>query len=174
MITPRERGNHDNRRQSASWPAKIGPRWVNAVLLEVPKRQSDISAKVLKESLDWCDVAKALSRREIVGHDDVLYVLVRDLIEIGFPRQPAPQPAIGILNAAFLPGGICITEPCCHAECIAQYSVAGKTGVVVEGDRLTQYRIKSFEDGHDRTGCLGGGLAGEPGSARRVLRRRVR
>ena len=46
--------------------------------------QSDISAKVLKESLDWCDVAKALSRREIVGHDDVLDVLVRDLIEIGF------------------------------------------------------------------------------------------
>ena len=107
------------------------------------------------------DVAKAFPGRQVVGHDDLLQVLVGEFIEICLAWQPSAQAAIGVLDPALLPGGVGIAEPCRHLQRLAQQGVAGERGVVVEGDRLAQNGVEAAEDRHDHRCRLGGALAGQ-------------
>ena len=60
----------------------------------------------MEEGLDGGEIAEAFPRREVVGHDDLLEVFVGEVVDVGLPRQPPAQSAIGVLDAALLPGSV--------------------------------------------------------------------
>src|SRR4051794_22709012 len=69
-----------------------------------------VFSKLFADGLERGQEAKAFSKafswRQIGGHDDVLDFFVGHLINVEMTRQPAPSSAVGVFDAAFLPGGI--------------------------------------------------------------------
>jgi hypothetical protein len=123
----------------------------------------NIFAKLGEDGLERGFEAEAFSRCEIGGVDDVLDFLVGDAVDVDVARQPAPESAIGVFDAALLPGGIGVAEPCRHVAHVSQQAVLGEDGVVVEGDGLAQGGVDPGEDGeHDGYG-LGGSFPGKRG-----------
>src|SRR3954466_13495833 len=78
---------------------------------DLSKADLHVFSKLFADGLERGQEAKALSGRQIGGHDDVLDVFVRHLIHVEMTRQPAPSSAVGVFDAAFLPGGRGVAEP---------------------------------------------------------------
>ena len=58
--------------------------------------------------------SETFPRGQVCGEDDFLNVLVSKLIDLELARQPATRSAVGVFDAAFLPRGVGVTEPCRH------------------------------------------------------------
>jgi hypothetical protein len=88
----------------------------------------------------------------------------RDLGQVGFGGDGAAQPADGVLNAAFLPRGIGITEEGGDVEAV-QFVVPRELCAIIEGDRLAQFcrqRLEQFSDDRgDGQGSLALWLGGD-------------
>src|SRR3954463_14687167 len=78
---------------------------------DLSKADLHVFSKLFADGLERGQEAKAFSGRQIGGHDDVLDFFVGHLIKVDMARQPAPEPAVGVFDAAFLPGGIGVAEP---------------------------------------------------------------
>src|SRR3982750_1259836 len=76
--------------------------------------------------------SKAFSWRQIGGHDDTLDFFVGHLIHVEMTRQPAPSSAVGVFDAAFLPGGIGVAEPRRPGAHGAQQGVLSEGRVVTD------------------------------------------
>src|SRR5215212_547618 len=78
---------------------------------DLSKADLHVFSKLFDDGLERGQEAKAFSWRQIGGHDDVLDFFVGHLITVEMTRQPAPSSAVGVFDAAFLPGGIGVAEP---------------------------------------------------------------
>src|SRR3954451_17380717 len=73
---------------------------------DLSKADLHVFSKLFDDGLERGQEAKACSGRQMGGHDDVLDVFVGHLIHVEMTRQRAPSSAVGVFDAAFLPGGI--------------------------------------------------------------------
>ena len=96
----------------------------------------DVFSKFGVDGLERCLEAEAFAGREISGEDDLLDVVIGELVDIEVTRQPSSSSAIGVFDAAFLPGGIGVAEPGRHIAHGSQQRMLGEGGVIVEGDGL--------------------------------------
>jgi hypothetical protein len=98
---------------------------------------------------------KALSGRVVIGADESEEAPVRQRGKVCLARQEAAHPADGILDPAFLPWCIGITEERLDAEAV-EFMMVGELGAVVEGDgppqRLGQACEQPLELARDRLG----------------------
>src|SRR3954449_10594863 len=69
---------------------------------DLSKADLHVFSKLFDDGLERGQEAKAFSWRQIGGHDDVLDFFVGHLINVEMTRQPAPQSAVGVFDAAFL------------------------------------------------------------------------
>src|SRR5579872_7045015 len=76
---------------------------------------------------------KALARRVVVGGDGFAKAAGWELFEVSVPRNEATHASDGVLNSAFLPGGVGIAEKRLDQEAL-QGKVRGELGAIVEGD----------------------------------------
>src|SRR3954447_20924851 len=90
---------------------------------DLSKADLHVFSKLFDDGLERGQEAKAFSWRQIGGHDDVLDFFVGHLINVGMTRQPAPSSAVGVFDAAFLPGGRGVAEPRRHGAHGAQQGV---------------------------------------------------
>ena len=90
--------------------------------------------------------------------NQVMKPLVGQSGQVGFTRQRAAQAADGVLDAAFLPGGVKVTEEGLDAEGM-EVMMRGEFGAVVEGDGLAAVRWDGSEEVSQGVGDRGGGLA---------------
>lgn len=70
----------------------------------------------LAENFCRRSIAKAFARRCVEPAANFYQVRVRDRQGINFSRKPLSHPAVGVLDGAFLPGRLWITEPCLRAD----------------------------------------------------------
>src|SRR4051812_44394116 len=73
---------------------------------DLSKADLPVFSKLFEDGLERSQEAKACSGPQIGGHDDVLDFFVGHLIHVEITGQPAPSSAVGVFDAAFLPGGI--------------------------------------------------------------------
>src|SRR4051794_25187087 len=78
---------------------------------DLSKADLPVFSKLFDDGLERGQEAKACSGPQIGGHDDILDFFVGHLINVDMMRQPAPSSAVGVFDAAFLPGGIGVAEP---------------------------------------------------------------
>src|SRR3954453_8213004 len=126
------------------------------------KADLHVFSKLFDDGLERGQEAKTFSWRQMGGHDDVLDFFVGHLIHVDMTGQPAPSSAVGVFDAAFLPGGRDVAEPRRPGAHGAQQGVLCEGRVVIERDGFAQGGIDPPEHGeHDRDDFRGG-LSGEP------------
>src|SRR3954467_14447006 len=92
---------------------------------------------------------EALSRRVVVSGDQVVEAARVDGVEICLARQVSSQPADGVLDAAFLPRAVGVTEEGADCEFVVEDVMLGELGAVVEGDGFAQAAVERFEPGEE-------------------------
>src|SRR5829696_9518988 len=105
---------------------------------DLSKADLHVFSKLFDDGLERGQEAKAFSGRQIGGHDDVLDFFVGHLINVEMTRQPAPSSAVGVFDAACLPGGIGVAEPRRHVAHGTQQGVLCESRVVIERDGFAQ------------------------------------
>ena len=103
-------------------------------------------------------IPEALPRGVVVRMNQVMKPLVGQGGQVGFAGEGAAQAADGVLDAAFLPGGVKVTEEGLDAEGM-EVMMRGEFGAVVEGDGLAAVRWDGSEEVSEGVGDRGGGLA---------------
>lgn len=89
---------------------------------------------------------KRLARGVVVAQDASFEFLKRECGEIGFARKVTAEAADGVLDAAFLPGLVGITEESEQAQARGEVMMQGELGAVVKSDGLAEGRGKGLED----------------------------
>ena len=72
--------------------------------------------QMVPKNLGWGLIAEAFSRSIIIYLDEACKVLLREGRQVGLARQGPAQAADGVLDAAFLPGRVGLTEEGLEAE----------------------------------------------------------
>ncbi len=115
---------------------------------------------------------QSFARNDASGSVDCVHL--KDILgEIEMPRQLSSEPAIGVLDAAFLPAGIGVAELGGHAADAGQQAMAGELAAVVEGDRTLHLGRQPLEDRHEHRRSFGGTLAGERQPRGALMRERL-
>ena len=90
--------------------------------------------------------------------------------QVGFAGQGAAQAADGVLDAAFLPGGVTVTEEGLNADGM-EAVMRGELRPIVEGDGLAAVRWDVSKEVSQGVGDRGGGFArGRTARRRREVR----
>ena len=89
----------------------------------------------IPEYLGWSAKAEALTRGIIIRPHELSKPSVGHCREVGFARQSATHPPVGVLDASLLPRRVGVTKEGLDAEGV-ESMMPGELGAVVEGDRL--------------------------------------
>ncbi len=135
------------------------------------RREGGLTFEVqqLREDLGWGLEVQTLTRGVVVSLRKIDELAWGEVVEIGFARQEASHAADGVLDAAFLPGGVGIAEESLDVEPIAQPVMGGELGSVIEGDGLAQIRWQGLQPSLQGVGQrprLFGGLTDDGHEAR--------
>ena len=111
-------------------------------------------------------IPEALPRGVVVSVNQVMNPLVGQGGQVGLTRPGAAQAADGVLDAAFLPGGVTVTEEGLDAAGM-EVVMRGEFRAVVEGDSLAAVRGHGREAVGEGMGDGSGGFAGGRTARRR-------
>ena len=114
---------------------------------------------MVPKNLGWGLIAEAFSRSIIIYLDEARKVLLREGRQVGLARQGPAQAADGVLDAAFLPGRVGLTEEGLEAESM-EGVMPREFRPVIEGDRLAPRGGQGRQQGVHGQGDGGGGLPG--------------
>ena len=108
----------------------------------------------------WIKISAGVAypRHLVVSVNQVMNPLVGQGRQVGFTGQGATQAADGVLDAAFLPGGVKVTEEGLNAEGM-EAMMRGELRPIVEGDGLAAVRGHRGEEVGEGVGDGGGGFA---------------
>lgn len=95
---------------------------------------SHLREQFLAEDFRGRSVAEALSRCRVEPIADVLQLAVGDRQWIDLSRKPFANPAVDVLDRAFLPGRLRIAEPYLRSDAGLQIRPLAEFGPAVEGD----------------------------------------
>jgi hypothetical protein len=91
-----------------------------------------------QEDFGWGLEVQAFARCVVVEPREVPDLGWPESREVCFPGQSTSHASNGILDAAFLPGGMGVAEEGLEAEATVEPVMLGELGAVVEGDGLSQ------------------------------------
>src|SRR3954466_10247308 len=91
--------------------------------------------QVLPEDLARRAVAEAAPRGVVEPVGEPPQGRRRERPGLGLARQETPDPAVRVLDGAFLPGAVRVAEVGLHREAAVEGGVGGELGPAVEGDR---------------------------------------
>src|SRR5689334_25227227 len=90
---------------------------------------------MLPEDLARGAVAEAAARRVVEPVGEPAEAGAGERLGRALARQEAARPAVQVLDASLLPGGVRVAEVGLHRQLAAEDRVAGELGPAVEGDR---------------------------------------
>ena len=113
--------------------------------------QEDLSGGLEVEAFSGCVVVLA---------GEITDLVLGEGSEVCFSGQGSAQASDGVLDAAFLPGGMGLAEERLDAEGLGEVGVLSELGSVVEGDGLAKFAWQGSKQGLDGGGDGCGMFAG--------------